>query len=306
MNDEAQIILANLTKRYSRIKKPAIKGVSLKVYAGEVYGFLGANGAGKSTTIRTLLNFIQPTEGTASIMGMDVVKQSVAIKRHVGYLAGDVVLYEKQTGAEFLRYMAALQPLPKPAYMKILTDDFKAQLNKPMSELSKGNRQKLGIIQALMHQPDVIILDEPTTGLDPLMQEVFFDHIHQAKARGASIFFSSHNLSEVQRVCDRVGFIRDGKLMREQNVLEMTKNASHTFEVTFTHDAPINELEKLGRVQINKTSDRHHVSILVPNSKMNKFFRILAHHHVRHFQQRELNLEEEFLNLYKGDDGDED
>lgn len=301
MDGDAQILLDKLSKQYGGAKERALDAVSLKVMPGETYGFLGANGAGKSTTIRTLLNFIQPTSGSATILGMDVVKDSVAIKRRVGYLAGDVALYEKQTGEQFLRFMAKLQPLADPAYFDTLVKGFKAELHKPISDLSKGNRQKLGIIQALMHQPDVLILDEPTSGLDPLMQEVFFDAVRQAKERGASVFFSSHNLGEVQRVCDRIGFIRAGRLIQEQSIAELTKNASHTFDVTFAHDAPLAEFKHIRDAQLTATQDTKHVSILVPNGSLKQFFGILARHQVQQFQQRELNLEEEFLNFYKGD-----
>lgn len=199
-----------LSKIYKGSKTPALDSLTIEVGEGEVYGFLGANGAGKSTTIRTLLNFLQPTSGSATICGLDIVKDNVKIMHDVGYLAGDVALYEKMTGKEFFGYMADLHPLPDPAYLTKLVHTFEAELHKPIRSLSKGNKQKIGIIQALMHQPKVLILDEPTSGLDPLMQEAFFETIREAKARGASVFFSSHNLAEVQRICDRVGFIRKG------------------------------------------------------------------------------------------------
>lgn len=295
----AYISLHGLTKHYRGAAKPALDHVSLKVAAGEVYGFLGANGAGKSTTIRTLLNFIQPTSGSATIFGRDIVGQSVDIKRHIGYLAGEVALYNKLTGREFLDYMAQLQPLPHHGYRQELVKALDANLDKPLRELSKGNRQKIGIIQALMHQPSVLILDEPTSGLDPLRQEAFFVAIRQAKLRGASVFFSSHNLAEVQRVCDRIGFIREGKLIREQTMADLAATAAHTFDVTFAKPAPLSELQHIKNAKLTSSHDPHHVSLSVPSSSLGQFFGVLAKHQLQQFQQREVNLEEEFMQFYR-------
>ena len=168
---EPQVVLNKLSKRYHGAKNYSLHGLSLSVESGEVYGILGANGAGKSTTIRTLLNFIQPTSGSATICGQDIVKKNVAVKRHVGYLSGEVSLYEKMTGKQFLTYMAQLKPLSQKGYLRQLIKHSDADIHKPLSALSKGNRQKIGIIQAFMNQPEVLILDEPTSGLDPLMLE---------------------------------------------------------------------------------------------------------------------------------------
>ncbi len=296
---DIQLSLDHLSKRYAGSQVYAIKDISLNVKSGEVYGFLGANGAGKSTTIRTLLNFIQPTSGSASIAGYDIVVASVDAKRQVGYLAGDVALYDKMTGKQFLAYMAALQPLPDPAYLGQLTEAFAAELHKPLRTLSKGNRQKIGIIQALMHQPAVLILDEPTSGLDPLMQETFFQAIKEAKNRGASVFFSSHNLAEVQRICDRVGFIREGQLIREQSLAELAQHAAHTFDIIFMDAAPLKALKQLGNATVTPGPDKHHISIAVPAAALRPFFGLLAHYDVTRFQQREVNLEEEFLSFYR-------
>jgi len=301
MATDSALALVNLSKQYPGAKQPALAGVSLRVAAGEVYGFLGANGAGKSTTIRTLLNFIQPTGGTATIAGFDIVRDAVKVKRHVGYLAGDVALYNRMTGRHFLRYMAALQPLPDTSYMHRLAQDFQAELDKPLGTLSKGNRQKIGVIQAFMHQPAVLILDEPTSGLDPLMQEVFFAAVRGVRQRGGSVFFSSHNLAEVQRICDRVGFIRTGKLVREQSLSELAANAAHTFDLTFAQPAPVAALRQLPRAQVVTGNDTHHVSVAVPAEAFSLFFGLLAQYPLRQFQQREVNLEEEFLNFYRED-----
>jgi ABC-2 type transport system ATP-binding protein len=297
------VVLRGLSKRYKGTAKPALDNVSLTVGAGEVYGFLGPNGAGKSTTIRTLLNFIQPTSGSANILGLDIVRDSVAIKRSIGYIAGDVGLYGQMTGRQFLHYMAALQPPKHPGYLPELTQHFAADMDKRITDLSKGNRQKLSVIQALMHEPEILILDEPTSGLDPLMQEVFYSQIAAAKARGASVFFSSHDLAEVQKICDRVGFIREGRLISEQTIADLKQHAAHTFDVTFHGKAPLAELKALKKAKL-QTLDHNRVSVRI-GGDLSPLFAVLAKYPVDTFEQREINLEEEFLQLYKvGVNGD--
>ena len=219
----------DLSKIFKTGDTPALDALNLSVKKGEVYGFLGANGAGKSTTIRLLLNFIQPSSGRARIMGQDVVSEGVAIKRLVGYLAGDVALWPKVTGNEVFAYLGKLQSQVNHDYLAELIKRFEAEPDKRIDQLSKGNRQKIGIIQALMHQPDVLILDEPTSGLDPLMQEVFYEEIRRAADRGAAVFVSSHNLTEAQRMCDRVGIIKHGRLIREYSIKDDTNLGSITF-----------------------------------------------------------------------------
>lgn len=301
MSDQ-QILLKNLSKRYPGVKEYALQNISLQVGAGEVYGFLGANGAGKSTTIRTLLNFIQPTSGMATIYGFDIVREPVQVKRHVGYLAGEIALYDRLTGQQFLKYMAELQPVKQKGYPAELVKRFRADTHKPLGELSKGNRQKFGLIQAVMHQPEVLILDEPTSGLDPLMQEEFFKLIRESRQRGASVFVSSHNFSEVQRMCDRIGFIRDGKLVAEQTLADLANKAAHTFTLTFADQAPLSELRHLPRSHVT-AHDEHHLTISL-EGELTPLFSLLAKHHVTRLEQQEVNLEEEFMRFYK-DSGDE-
>jgi len=291
------IALSKLSKRYGHAPKLALNKVSLKVAKGEVYGFLGANGAGKSTTIRTLLNFIQPTDGSATILGHDIVRDSVKVKRFVGYLAGEVALYNKMTGKQFLDYMAELQPVKHRGYINELVRRFDAELNKPVETLSKGNRQKIGLIQAFMHEPEVLILDEPTSGLDPLMQEEFFKLIREARERSACVFVSSHNFSEVQRMCDRIGFIREGKLVSEQTLSELANKASHTFTITFRDEAPVAELKNLKSANVT-THDEHHLMISI-EGELTPLFALLAHHHVIRFEQQEVNLEQQFMRFYE-------
>jgi ABC-2 type transport system ATP-binding protein len=300
MNDTSNVIaIKSLSKRYRGTSEFSLSDITLQVQAGEVYGFLGANGAGKSTTIRTLLNFIQPTSGTATILGKDIVKDSVALKHDIGYLSGDVALYNKLTGREFLTYMNELHPAENPSYQQQLIEAFEVPASKRLSTLSKGNGQKVGIIQALMHEPRVLILDEPTSGLDPLMQEVFFEHINIAKSRGASIFFSSHNLAEVRRICDRIGFIHKGKLIREQSMTELAKTAAHTFDLVFAGEPPVGELRAIKSAQIALGHNKRSVIAVLPAESLADFFGVLAKNQLEHFDQREVNLEEEFMNYYR-------
>jgi len=296
MTPDSAIVLEKLSKRYGHAPTMALQNVSLTVNRGEVYGFLGANGAGKSTTIRTLLNFIQPSGGSATILGYDVVQESVAVKRHVGYLAGEVALYHHLNGKQFLRFMAELQPPKHAGGVADLARRFEADLKKPLESLSKGNRQKIGLIQAFMHEPDVLILDEPTSGLDPLMQEEFFSLVQEAKERGACVFVSSHNFAEVQRMCDRVGFIREGKLVAEQTLSELADKAAHTFKLSFSDPAPTADLRKLKSAKVT-AHDEHTVTISI-RGELTPLFALLAKHHVTRLEQEEVNLEQQFLHFY--------
>ncbi|HET7060140.1 MAG TPA: ABC transporter ATP-binding protein [Candidatus Saccharimonadales bacterium] len=291
----------NLTKRYRGTKVDALHDLTIQVKAGEVYGFLGPNGAGKSTTIRTLLNFIQPTSGKAAIMGQDIIKDSVDIKRRIGYLSGDLAMYPKMTGAQFLEYMEDLLPAVSRAYRQELIKRFRAEPHKPLGELSRGNRQKIGIVQAFMHQPDVVILDEPTSGLDPLMQEEFYELLTESKQRGAAIFSSSHILGEVQKMCDRVGIIREGRLIAERSIAELASEASQTFDVIFKDAAPVSALKKIKGIELNS----HHGNsvTLHIHGELKPLFVELARHDILKLDTQNLDLEEIFLRFYKQNGG---
>jgi ABC-2 type transport system ATP-binding protein len=296
----ASIVVDKLTKRFRGANTAALDAVSLAVRPGEVYGFLGPNGAGKSTTIRLLMNFIQPTEGKASILDKDIVKDSVTIKRSIGYLAGDFDVYPKMTGRQYLAYMQDMQPVKDKTYADKLVERLKADLDRPLGMLSRGNRQKIGILQAFMHQPQVLILDEPTSGLDPLMQEVFFELIDEARARNATVFVSSHILSEVQRMCDRVGIIRAGKLVTERDMREMATEAAQTFDIVFAGKVPAG-LGKIRGVKVTDT-DGDKVTIHV-HGKLAPLFAFLSKHDVVKIDARNLDLEELFLGFYQDEEG---
>ena len=293
---ENGIVIRKLSKTYLHNRTPALDKLTLTVKPGEVYGFLGANGAGKSTTIRLLLNFLQPTKGHASIAGLDIVKDAVSVKRHVGYLSGEVSLWSKVTGNEIFSYLAKLQQKDSHEYLNELMNRFEADPSKPIGELSKGNRQKIGIIQALMHQPDVLILDEPTSGLDPLMQEVFYETIREASARGAAVFISSHNLAETQRMCDRIGIIKHGKLIREQPVKGDALLEGVTFRIVLTSAKQVSDLRSKKAIKV--LSHEGNTIVLQPTSSIAEALKVLSVYDIKTITTEQLNLEDEFLEYY--------
>jgi len=216
------ITASGLTKHYGRGPSPirALESLDLAVREGEIFGFLGPNGAGKSTTIRLLLGYLHPTAGSARMLGLDIVRDSVAIRRRIGYLPGGIALYDSLTGERQLDYLAELSDRP-PVRRAELCDRLELSprtLQRLVRDYSRGMRQKIGIVQALQHDPELAILDEPTEGLDPLMQRAFYGILDALKAEGRTIFFSSHVLSEVERVCDRVAIIRRGRLVAMEEI----------------------------------------------------------------------------------------
>lgn len=216
------IEIKNLTKQYG--KNRGIEKVNLEIYEGEIFGFIGPNGAGKSTTIRSLLNLIFPTSGQASIFGLDCVKDAKNIAKKVGYLPSEVFYYENMKVKELLRYSASFYKKDCSQKINELCEVLELDQNKKIDDLSYGNRKKVGIVQGLLHSPKLIILDEPTGGLDPLMQKKFFECIKKENDNGATIFFSSHILSEVQKLCDRVGIIKNGKILKVETMSQLREN----------------------------------------------------------------------------------
>jgi ABC-2 type transport system ATP-binding protein len=214
------IATRGLTKSYGSVA--ALRNLTLDVAGGEIFGFLGPNGAGKSTMIRTLLGFLHPTHGSASVLGLDIVRESVEIRRRTGYLPGGIALYDSLTGEQVLDYLARSRAGP-PTGVPSSSSASRCprRPSSPVRDYSRGMRQKIGVIQALQHDPELAILDEPTEGLDPLMQQAFYGILADLRAEGRTIFFSSHILSEVERVCDRVAIIRHGLLMAVHDVPEL-------------------------------------------------------------------------------------
>ncbi|HEX5447702.1 MAG TPA: ABC transporter ATP-binding protein [Candidatus Saccharimonadales bacterium] len=296
-NIQPAIETFGLGKRYRKNDKLALHNLNITIMPGEVYGFLGPNGAGKSTTIRLLMNFIQPTEGHACILGKNIVSQSTDIKKHVGYLPGEIALYPSLTGRQLLNYMTDLLPLKHKNNVSKLASIFDVPLSRKISTLSKGNRQKIAIIQAFAAEPEILILDEPTSGLDPLMQEAFFQLVRDSKDKGGTIFFSSHNLTEVQKVCDRAGFIRDGELIAQQTIGQLAQTAVQTYDISFAEPVPVAELKRLKGAKVASNS-AHHATVRI-KGELKPLFNLLAKRQVHAIDRREIDLEEEFLRFYK-------
>jgi ABC-2 type transport system ATP-binding protein len=228
---DAVIQTTRLSKHYGSAR--GIADVTLTVERGEVFGFLGPNGAGKTTTIRTLLDLLHPTSGSARVFGLDSRRDSRAIRARLGNLPGDFAYEPRMTGRELLTFFARVRGLAGLGRAEPLAERFEADLDRPLHDLSRGNRQKIGLIQALFHEPELLVLDEPTTGLDPLMQEEFLAVVGEHRDRGGTVFLSSHDLDEVERVCDRVGIVRDGRLVAVEEVDAMRERALRHVRVRF-------------------------------------------------------------------------
>jgi len=246
------IATENLTKFYG--KNRGVIDLNLEVESGEIFGFLGPNGAGKTTTIRLLLNLIHPTKGKAEIFGLDSRSDSLEIRNRLGYLPGDVVLYDGMTGNEFLRLMGSFHKGNNGRRLKEIQEILELDLSRQTRAYSKGMKQKLAIIQAFMNDPELLVLDEPTLGLDPLVQHKFYELLLSEKARGKTVFLSSHILPEVERVCDRVGIVRDGRLVSIESVSDLKFKKVRHMELSLSHEAPLDEL-KIEGVEILSVKD---------------------------------------------------
>ena len=242
-DERAAIETRGLTKRYGAAR--GIDDVTFSVTTGEVFGFLGPNGAGKTTTIRTLLGLLRPTAGSARILGHDAWRDGVAARACTGFLPGEFAFDEQVTGEELLDLFADLRGIDDRAFARSLAERFEADLRRPLGELSRGNRQKIGLIQALVHRPRVVVMDEPTAGLDPFMQEEFARLVDELRADGTTVFLSSHNLAEVERMCDRVGILREGRLAAVESVDEITGRALRHVRLRFAGAAPAGEFRRL-------------------------------------------------------------
>jgi ABC-2 type transport system ATP-binding protein len=284
-----------LSKRYGETL--ALDSLDLEVAEGEVYGFLGPNGAGKTTTIRLLLGLHRPSAGRAELFGFDCWKDPVAAHRRVAYVAGEPFLWPSMTGEETLEFLARLHGGTDRDYRKLLVDRFALETSKKVRALSKGNRQKVQLIAALATRAELLLLDEPTSGLDPLMEMAFRASIAEAKERGQAVFLSSHILSEVEAVCDRVGILRAGRLV-DQGTLEQLRHLSaQTVEVTFA--GPVPELPPLEGVHV--TAAGENALRCEVRGSIGPLVEALAGHDVTALSTREPSLEEIFLHHYGGD-----
>jgi ABC-2 type transport system ATP-binding protein len=283
-----------LTKRYGETL--ALDSLDLSIEPGEVYGYLGPNGAGKTTTIRCLLGIHRPTGGRAELFSMDAWADPVEAHRRVAYVAGEPFLWPAMTGAQTLEFLARLHGGTDKAYRDELVQRFDLDTSKKVRALSKGNRQKVQLVAALATRADLLVLDEPTSGLDPLMEKVFRDCVTAAKERGQAVFLSSHILSEVEAVCDRVGILKAGKLVDQGTLAELRHLGAQTMEVTFEGQAP--ELPPLPGVQVQRAGPNA-LRFEVAGS-VGPVVTALAGHPVTALVSREPSLEEIFLHHYDG------
>ena len=295
---KSAIRLEGVTKRYRG--GGGIEEVTLEVDRGEIFGFLGPNGAGKTTTIRLLLDLIRPDAGRISIFGLDSRRDSVAIRRRVGYLPGDLALYEDLTARELLSHFCHLRCGPRWPEVVACVDRFELELDRPIRSLSKGNRQKVGLVQALMGKPDLLVLDEPTSGLDPLMQRQVHAAIAEAAAEGRTVFLSSHVLSDVGRVAGRVGLIREGRVVTVKPVDELRGRSVHYVDVQFVENVDSDALAKIpGARSVARRGDSLHLEYAGP---LDPLLQELSRHRVAELSIREPDLEESFLNFYEASD----
>ncbi|MHB1956434.1 MAG: ABC transporter ATP-binding protein [Sulfobacillus sp.] len=287
------IVLDRLTKTFANGR--GIFDLSIDVAQGEVFGYLGPNGAGKSTTIRHLMGFLRPDSGTARINGLDCFASASSVQEHVGYLPGEMGFLDGMNGRQFLDLLSGMRKLPDTGRQKSLIDRFELDAKTLIRKMSKGMKQKVGIVAAFMHRPDVLILDEPTSGLDPLMQRRFLELIEEEKRRGATILMSSHAFPEVERVCDRIGIIRAGRLAPVQDVKSLRQLQRRVFAVGFGDAADAARLRAAGCRVVGQRDNELDVEV---RGDYNAFIRALADCDVRTLDVHEQSLEQIFMHFY--------
>ena len=297
MSTPPVIVTSGLTKNYGSGR--GLFGMDLEVREGEVFGFLGPNGAGKSTTMRLLLDLIRPTSGSARVLGHDTVRGSLDIRRRVGFLPGDLALYPKLTGRKMLDYLAQLRGGVDPRTRDALVERFGADIDRPIRELSTGNRQKLGLVQAFMHEPELLILDEPIAGLDPLVQQSFHALLGEVSAQGRTVFLSSHTLSEVERVTHRLAILRQGQLVVVDSLENLRKVAVQRVEIEFAEPVDADEFRALrGVTEVH--ADGRTVTVGFEGSA-DAVVKAAATHEVLALRPREEDLEDIFLRYYRSE-----
>jgi len=295
IRQEAPVLSAEgLTKRYG--SERGVTDLTFSVAPGEALGFLGPNGAGKTTTIRLILDFIRPTAGSVRVFGLDPRREGVRVHRRVGYLPGELALYERMSVEAYLRSFADLRGDVPWSSVQELADRLDLKLTKRIHELSHGNKQKVGLVQAFMHRPELLILDEPTQGLDPLVQQTFYAIVEEERERGATVFLSSHVMPEVERVCDRVGIIREGRLVTIADIGRLKARALRRIEFHFERPVPASAFGSLPGV---KSVSVHGDSVLLSvEGPVDAVVKEAARHPLVSLETREPSLEEAFLAFY--------
>ena len=295
-NGAAPIKTEGLTKHYKDVK--ALVDLDLEVNPGEVFGFLGPNGAGKTTTIRSLLHFVFPTSGNATVLGLDVATHAVEIRSRIAYMPSEYSLYPKLTGAENITYLANLRGGVDMEYVTSLAERLDVDLTRKVSDLSTGNKQKVGLIQAFMNKSELVILDEPSTGLDPLMQQELQTMIREVRADGRTVFLSSHSLAEVERVADRVGILRHGHLVVVERVDALKRKAIRRIDLEF--DEPVDAAAFEDANGVRSAEARGNTVVVSFDGSVNALLRLAIEHDVVNVNSREADLEQIFLEYYHG------
>jgi ABC-2 type transport system ATP-binding protein len=294
---ENAIQVQGLTKSYGKVR--ALRGIDLQVQHGEIFGFLGPNGAGKTTTIRCMLDMIRPDGGKALLLGMDPQVEPVAVQARTGYLPGEMQYYNNLTSERQLRFFNDMRGgRAKWDYVRQLADRLSLDLKQPIKNLSKGNKQKVGVIQALMHQPELLLLDEPTSGLDPLMQQEVLGLLREANSSGTTIFFSSHIMSEVENLAERVAIIRSGEIVEVTNTANLTHSTLRRITIRFKKPTDINDLVGLPGVEMLSQVDQTKIKLQVTGD-MEMLVHALAGMPVLDLETEQTTLEEVFLTYYK-------
>jgi ABC-2 type transport system ATP-binding protein len=293
---EKALVIDNLTKKYGDFT--AVKDLSFEIEKGEIFGLLGPNGAGKSTTIRVCLGLLSKTKGDIKILGMDSHKDSIEIRRRTGYLPGDFGLIDGISTYSFLKYLLNLSNVKSDRKLKDLSQRLDLDLKRKTNELSKGNRQKVGVVQALMADQDMIILDEPTGGLDPLMQQIFYEIIREEQEAGRTIFLSSHILAEVETICDKVAIIKEAELILNEHITKLQDMTGKVLEVEFREVVPISEFEIEGVSHIEAEGKK---LIMTITGNMDDVIKRVADHKIINMNLQTYSLENLFLKYYSGD-----
>ena len=294
MPSEPVVVIEGLVKHYGRVQ--AVQGIDLVVHEGEVFGFLGPNGSGKSTTIRCLLGLLWPTAGHISAFGLEVARDGVEVRRRLAYVPGELRLPERVTGRELAHTIGRIRGGFEPRRRDELADRLQLDLDRSVRDLSTGNRRKLALLLAFLADADLLVLDEPTNGLDPLMQREFLSLVAEAKARGATVFLSSHVLSEVQRAADRVAVLRAGRVIASGTVDELRRRARQRVEVWFDGPPPTGEIASLPGLEDLAFEGSRLVATL--SGPIQPLLTVLARHQVASMLLEEPDLEEAFLELY--------
>jgi ABC-2 type transport system ATP-binding protein len=299
MSDEFALMVQGLQKSYGKVR--ALRGIDLEVQCGEIFGFLGPNGAGKTTTIRCLLDLIRPDSGAIRVLGIDPQADPVAVRARTGYLPGELALNDNLTAERQLHYLNDLRSGKADwGFVRNLARRLELDLTRPIRNLSKGNKIKIGIVQALMHRPELLLLDEPTFGLDPLMQQQVLKLLTEAQADGATVFFSSHILSEVQATAERVAFIRKGLIVEVAETASLINRALRRAVVCFKQPVDSQPLADVPGVTVLSQDDARRV-VLQVEGEMDALIRMLAAYPVSDFETERPSLEEVFLAYYESD-----